>query len=255
MIGFPSILGLVSEGGVFLFLIAGLLAGGIAIIVERFLAIARASHAVPRGLVSETLSNVERGAAASALDTCRGLHGLLPTTLSKVLTEATAGDGPVAPERLRERAENTLTLQAIHLSKRLDLLSTAGNMATLIGLLATVVALREAFGPQIASGSLPITGALGAGVSRALVATGFGIAAAIPLLLAQSYLRGRVDSLLNEARAASEDVIDALVKVWRSEEAERRALRMREGAAAKGRERRVRDRQAVEERQPQTVGH
>jgi biopolymer transport protein ExbB len=243
--------GLLAEGGVFLVLIVALFAGGAIVALERLLAIRSASRVGPRGLVAETVARVERDGAPGALELCRGLPGVVPSTLTKILTEATSGDRPVPIERIRERAENTIALQGICLSKRLDLLATAGNMATLVGLLATVIGLREAIGPRITEGVLPVTSALGAGVSRALIATGFGIAAAIPLLLAQSYLRGCVDSVLSEARAASEDVIDTLVKAWRAEEAARRA-------AARGRERRgipQRPRPVVEEPQPQTVGH
>ena len=245
--------GLVAEGGVFLVLIVALFLGGAVVALERLLAIRSASCVEPRALSAETIARVERDGATGALELCRGLPGVVPTTLARILAEAASGDRPVPIERLRERAENAIALSGIRLSKRLDLLATAGNMATLVGLLATVFGLRAALGPQIAQGVLPVASAVGAGVARALVATGFGIAAAIPLLLAQSYLRGCVDSVLGEARAASEDVIDTVVKAGRAEEATRRAvLKGREG-----RERRIRERQrpVVEERQPETVGH
>ncbi len=230
-----------SEGGAILLPIAALFVAGAAIAVERALAISAAGRGAPRGLVQEAVARIERGGASSALDLCRGLSAVVPATLVRVLGEAASVDGPVRSDRLRERADEAISLRAIHLSRRLDLLSTTANVATLFGLLATVLGLRQALAPEVAGGALGASGAIGAGVSRALVATGFGIAAAIPLLLAQSYLRGRVEALVGEARAASDEVIDALVKEWRAGEGARRAI-------AGGRERRIRGRRPAEER-------
>lgn len=236
-----SIAAVLSDGGAILLPIAALFVAGAAIAVERALAISAAGRSEPRGLVQEAVARIERGGASSALDLCRGLSAVVPATLVRVLGEAASVDGPVRSDRLRERAEETISLRAIHLSRRLDLLSTAANVSTLFGLLATVLGLREALGAGAAGGALAASGAIGAGVSRALVATGCGIAAAIPLLVAQSYLRGRIEALVADARAASDEVIDALVKEWRSGEGARRAI-------AGGRERRIRGRRPAEER-------
>jgi biopolymer transport protein ExbB/TolQ len=235
----PSIAGVVSEGGPILLPIAALFLAGVAIAVERALAIAAAGRGVPRGLVHEAVARIEHGGAASASDLCRGLPALVPSTLARVLREAATTDGPLGADRLRERSEESISLGAIRLSRRLDLLSTAANVSTLAGLLVTVLGLRGALGAGL-SGGAGASAVMGAGVSQALVATGFGIAAAIPLLLAQTYLRGRIDALVSDARAASSEVIDALVKERRVGEAAKRAM-------AEGRARRLRERRGADE--------
>lgn len=220
-----------TEGGPVALVMAGVFLAGAAVAVERFLVVHAATKTRPQRLVAESLELIDRHDVTSAHELCRGTHGLAAAPLSEVLGEVLTPSGPIIEERLRERADHALSLSAVPVSKRIDLLSTIANTTTLLGLLGTVLGLRDAFGPGAAAAGAAVAGAAlpSAGISHALQATAFGIVAAIPLLLAQSYFRSRIEDGVGDARAAAENLIVVLVKRTRAEESARAVLAKERG--------------------------
>lgn len=230
---FGSLSVFLTEGGPIVTVILAVFAVGAALAAERAVAVVSATRARPHRLVAEAMGMIDRNNVTSALELCRGSQSIASAPLAEIVSEVVAPSGPVAHERLRERADHALSLRTLPLAKRIDLLSTAANTVTLLGLLGTVIGLRHAFAPggSVAAGAG--TALVGAGIARALQATALGIVAAIPLLLAQSFLRSRIEDAVADARAAAESLIVVLVKRARAEEAVRAALARERGRAAR----------------------
>ncbi len=93
-----------------------------------------------------------------------------------------------------------------HLGKKLIILSTLGNNAPFIGLFGTVLGIIKAFNDLAVSGSSGVSVVM-AGISSALIATAFGIAVAVPAVIANNYFRNR----LNEVRSNAEEVSKMLL--------------------------------------------
>lgn len=82
--------------------------------------------------------------------------------------------------------------------RRLPLIAMSANIATLLGLLGTIVGLIMAFDAVANVPAAQRTAALAAGISVAMATTGFGLIVAIPSLAAHGILGARADRAVEE---------------------------------------------------------
>jgi biopolymer transport protein ExbB len=197
-----------------LWLLALLSVGSLAIAIERWLtfrrgdtnlrALAEGMHArLAEGDVPGAIANLKDSPSVAARVAIAGLrlHHLGPAAVDKAMQSAVALE--------RERMET-----------RLAYLGTVGNNAPFVGLLGTVIGVIMAFeelghgaaghGDAVASAAGQVASqAVMSAIAEALVATGVGIAVALPAVAAYNYLQRRVTSLL-----ASTDVLSNLVLAY-----------------------------------------
>ena len=86
-----------------------------------------------------------------------------------------------------------------------DWLADIAAIAPLVGLLGTVLGMFQAFGgiaSDVTAGAKPVV--LAQGVSQAIVTTIFGLAIAIPSLVAYAFFRRRAARLIAELEEAAE---------------------------------------------------
>jgi len=121
-------------------------------------------------------------------------HGHRPEELQSLLDEAYLGEIPV-----------------VH--RRISLLAVAANLATLLGLLGTIVGLIMAFDALANVPAAQRTAALAAGISVAMATTGLGLLVAIPSLAAHGLLGARADRLVEEAESRLA-VLTNLLQEW-----------------------------------------
>ena len=108
--------------------------------------------------------------------------------------EQLVGEGTesVDPAVLSERVEALMAAYRRDLERFLPFLGTMGNNAPFIGLFGTVIGVIQAFavlGDNPEGGA----GAVMSGISEALVATGAGLAVAIPAVVAYNFFSRMVD--------------------------------------------------------------
>lgn len=88
-----------------------------------------------------------------------------------------------------------------------DWLADIAAIAPLVGLLGTVLGMFQAFGgiaSDVSAGAKPVV--LAAGVSKAIVTTIFGLAVAIPSLIAYAIFRRRAARHIAELEEAADEV-------------------------------------------------
>lgn len=88
-----------------------------------------------------------------------------------------------------------------------DWLADIAAIAPLVGLLGTVLGMFQAFGgiaSDVSAGAKPVV--LAAGVSKAIVTTIFGLAVAIPSLIAYAIFRRRAARRIAELEEAADEV-------------------------------------------------
>jgi len=90
-------------------------------------------------------------------------------------------------ERTRRHLERYLEEVGEDLRRGMSVLASVGSVAPFVGLLGTVVGIISAFQGIAASGSGGLS-SVSAGISEALIETAFGLAVAIPAVLAFNYL-------------------------------------------------------------------
>lgn len=88
--------------------------------------------------------------------------------------------------------------EVVTLRRNLRGLQGAANLATLLGLLGTVLGMIDAFNAVGLTTGQPRAETLAGGIAQALITTAFGLAVAIPSLFLHAYLSGRVERLVYE---------------------------------------------------------
>lgn len=94
-----------------------------------------------------------------------------------------------------------------HLSRGLRPLSTIAQIATLLGLLGTVTGMITAFNVISQQGGMGDPSKLAGGIGQALVTTAAGLIVAIPVVIGQNYLAGRVDKILLDIERRREELM------------------------------------------------
>ncbi|HUP89417.1 MAG TPA: MotA/TolQ/ExbB proton channel family protein [Longimicrobiales bacterium] len=93
-------------------------------------------------------------------------------------------------------------------------LSVIAVVAPLLGLLGTVIGVMDSFMGVTATGSANI-GAVAPGIAEALIATAFGLVAAIPAAIAYNYFVTRLNTFTGELEGFASEFIGALAREGR----------------------------------------
>lgn len=190
-----GVVGFFQSGGVFMYPIIIVLAFGIAIIIERYtyLSIVGARN---RRIWKRVLPLVEAGKYENAWEVVVRSNAAMSKILGYGLQRARA---EASGEQVQMAMEEGMLEFVPRLEKRTHYLATFANIATLLGLLGTIMGLIDAF--SAVSGAAPADKAnlLSASISVAMNTTAFGLMVAIPLLLAHAFMQTKtmqvVDSL------------------------------------------------------------
>ncbi|HET8540514.1 MAG TPA: MotA/TolQ/ExbB proton channel family protein [Anaeromyxobacter sp.] len=97
------------------------------------------------------------------------------------------------------------------IEKRTGYLAMLGNVATLLGLFGTILGLIHAFAAVANANPADKATILAASISEAMNCTAFGLAVAIPALVAYSVLQGRTQHMVDEINETSVAVLNLIV--------------------------------------------
>jgi biopolymer transport protein ExbB/TolQ len=190
-----AIVGFFQSGGMFMYPIILVLAVGIAIIIERYAYLSIVSVR-NRRVWKRVLPLVEEGKYDSAWEVVVRSNAAMSKILGYGLQRARS---EASGEQVQMAMEEGMLEFVPRLEKRTHYLATFANIATLLGLLGTIMGLIDAF--SAVSGAEPADKAnlLSASISVAMNTTAFGLMVAIPLLLAHAFMQTKtmqvVDSL------------------------------------------------------------
>jgi biopolymer transport protein ExbB len=99
------------------------------------------------------------------------------------------------------------------LEERIGYLAMFSNVATLAGLLGTIVGLIHSFGAVAKASAAEKSTKLAEGISEAMNCTAFGLTVAIPALLAYAVLQSKTHRLVDEIDEGSLHVYNIIVDV------------------------------------------
>ena len=115
-----------------------------------------------------------------------------------------------SPTKLQRRLQRSATAQLTLLEKRMTFLATTASVAPFVGLFGTVWGVMTSFA-GLANANVATLRAVAPGIADALIATAFGLFAAIPALIAYNQftyqirnLGGELDDLQMEMLALNE---------------------------------------------------
>ncbi len=99
------------------------------------------------------------------------------------------------------------------LEKNLSFLATTGSTAPFIGLFGTVWGIMESFRQIGLKGSANLA-TVAPGISEALIATAFGLVAAIPAVVAYNYFMGRIRMISSEMDNFSSEFLNIIERYF-----------------------------------------
>ena len=210
-----SIMGMIYTGGPLVALLITLSIMDIAIIIERSLSLKKAAgkRAVQK-FFTDVLGLLRNNKVDEALKACDAQRGSVANVIRAALTrykEVTA-EG-VEKEKLlgevQRSVEEALMLETPLLEKNLIALSTIASIATMVGLLGTVVGMIRSFTALSHAGSVDAL-ALATGISEALINTAGGLIVAIMGIVAYNFFTNKVDNFTFQVDEASYNVIQLL---------------------------------------------
>ncbi len=187
-----SLIRFFQSGGPFMVPIALVLATGLAIAIERYVFLAGTMRAnrrdydlllplLAKGQLPELLKRTQRPGSA----------------VSQVFKEGLAR---METSRRRQDVEYAMEeglLEALPaIEKRTPYLATFANIATLLGLLGTIIGLIAAFTAVANADPAEKATLLSQSISIAMNTTAFGLMVAIPLLLVHSHLQGKTKAIV-----------------------------------------------------------
>lgn len=202
-----SVLGFFQSGGLFMYPIALILALGVAIAIERYIYLSVAESR-NRKVWERVKPLVEQGDVERARKQVLSSNSVMGQVLGYGLQSANSRSSKDAVQRAME--EGALEFLP-RLEKRTHYLATFANVATLLGLLGTIMGLTEAFSSLADVGSGDRAEVLSASISLAMNTTAFGLMVAIPMLLVHAYMQTKVTQVLDGLQMASIKLPNLLV--------------------------------------------
>jgi biopolymer transport protein ExbB len=194
------------EGGFFMYPILIVMAVGLAVAIERWLYLRRAGSE-NRKLWSEMLPLMNQGkhqlAEKIATESETPIGRVLGHGLTRARTHATRADVEMAME------EGLMEVVPL-LERRTHYLATFANIATLLGLLGTIIGLIQGFTAVASVNPAEKANLLAQSISVAMNTTAFGLIVAIPLLLVHSWLSSTTNELVDSLEMASTKFMNSL---------------------------------------------
>ena len=196
----------IDQGGILMWPIMLCSIVGLAVIVERFLSLHRAT--IDTREFMDTMRTVLRqNRIQDAIEICDETEGPIAR-----ITKAGILKHNRSKEDIREAIEDAGHLEIPRLERYMSALATCANIAPLLGLLGTVAGMIKAFAQiQYKQGQVNPSD-LAEGISNALVTTAAGLTVAIPALVVYNYFVTRVDNMIVEMEISSSELVELLTK-------------------------------------------
>ncbi|MEN8140307.1 MAG: MotA/TolQ/ExbB proton channel family protein [Thermodesulfobacteriota bacterium] len=204
-----AIVGFFQKGGVFMYPILLIFAFGMAIAVERWFHLRRVKTANQK-----TWEEVQPALESSDFDQARNVVNESNSVVAQMLSMGLARQGAVRRrEDIEIAMEESLMEIVPQLEERTPYVGLFANIATLLGLLGTIMGLIQAFTAVANANPAEKADLLSASISTAMNTTAFGLIVAIPLLLAHAKITSTTGKIVTSLEMAS---IKALNVISRS---------------------------------------
>jgi len=196
---FYSIVGFFTTGGLFMYPILLVFAFGVAIAIERYVTLAMVTN--KNQVVWE---KVQPLLDEGNFDEARQMTSEDDSTISQVLNMGLSLQGAVRRREDIEIAMEESMMEIVpRLEKRTPYVALASSIATLLGLLGTIMGLIQAFTAVANANPAEKADLLSASISVAMNTTAFGLMVAIPLLVVHAILTSKTGDIVDSLEMAT----------------------------------------------------
>jgi biopolymer transport protein ExbB len=211
-----NLLGTVYTGGIVVPILIALTLLDLTLVFERIFSLRKASG---KGTITSFLKKIQghlqKGEIDNAIKECDAQRGSAANIIRTGLERyaATVAEKKLDPEKrmaeTQRAIEEATSLETPLLERNLIALSTIASIATMFGLLGTVVGMIRAF-TALAKAGAPDAIQLSIGISEALINTALGLLAAIIGIVAYNFFVTKVDNFTYMIDEASYNVVQIL---------------------------------------------
>ncbi len=205
-----TIMELMHEGGIVMWILLAFSIAALAVIVERWLVLRSAKINVNEFLAKLRKALIVNKSLRDAIKICEQYKGPLASIMKA---------GLLKYGQPKEDIEKTIETAALHemarLEKRLILLASVANVSPLLGFFGTVSGMIKSF-DALAEQGLSNPGAVAAGISEALVTTAAGLAVAIPVQLAYNYFMNSINKSVRDIETSTNMLLETFGEMERS---------------------------------------
>lgn len=212
---YTTIVKFFQEGGFFMYPIALVMAVGLAVALERYIYLSRA-NSTNRKMWDQLIPSLQSGKYPQAMS----ITAKSDVAICKILNY---GLMRIKSARKREDIEMAMEeglMEVIpRLERRTHYLSSFANIATLLGLLGTIIGLIQAFTAVAHAGAAEKAEILSSSISVAMNTTAFGLMVAIPLLLVYAVLQSKTTQIVDSLEMAAVKFLNMVTEKPRAESA------------------------------------
>lgn len=194
-------LAIIYKGGIIVPMLMALLMIVITFVIERFITIGKSrGNGSIDSFVNKMRNALGKGDIDGATKECDRQKGSIAAVVRAGLGAYRQMDTEKNLDKehkiaaIQKEIEEATTLELPMLSKNLVIISTIASIATLMGLLGTVIGMIRAFAALAQAGS-PDAVALATGISEALINTGLGIATSAIAIIFYNYFTNKIDAI------------------------------------------------------------
>jgi biopolymer transport protein ExbB len=203
---FYSLVRFFSTGGLFMYPILIVFAIGVAIAIERYITLTRIT-VKNRSVWEDIQPLLTRG----EFDKARKITDEDSSTISRVLSTGLARQGAVRRRDDLEIAMEESMMEIVpQLERRTPYVALGANIATLLGLLGTIMGLIQAFTAVANANPAEKADLLSASISVAMNTTAFGLMVAIPLLVTHTILTSKTGQIVDALEMATVKVLNVI---------------------------------------------
>ena len=197
--GFYTMISFFQRGGMFMYPIMLVFAVGMAIAIERMIQLNRVRNAN-----SKIWAHLHPLLAKGEFEKAREMVRKDKSSVSQMLGMGLARQGAVRRREDIEIAMEESMMEIIpQLEKRTPYVALLSNIATLLGLLGTIMGLIQAFTAVANANPAEKADLLSASISVAMNTTAFGLMSAIPLLLFHAKITSTTGQIIDSLEMAS----------------------------------------------------
>ncbi|HYG52187.1 MAG TPA: MotA/TolQ/ExbB proton channel family protein [Flavobacteriales bacterium] len=192
----------VYKGGIIVPILMSIVLIVITFTVERFITISKAKG---RGridsFIREVRTRLNNDQVNEALELCDTQRGSVANVVRSGLQkyQNVRNDNSLDRESkiaaVKDELEEATQLELPMLTKNLFIISTCASIATLVGLIGTVLGMIKSFGALSSAGGTVDAAELSAGISEALINTAIGIGGSCIAIIMYNYFSNKIDAI------------------------------------------------------------
>jgi biopolymer transport protein ExbB len=194
-------LGVIYKGGFIVPILMSIVVIILAFSIERFMTLSKANGRGRLNVFVRNLQNmINNNQLSAAVAECDKQKGSLANVMKAGLQRFAALQSDTTMDKeqkvvaMQKELEEATALELPMLSKNLVIISTCASIATLVGLIGTVLGMIKAFS-ALAQAGAPDAVALANGISEALINTALGISGSTIAIIMYNYFTTQIDSL------------------------------------------------------------